>query len=670
MANVTVTNTADLLKAVSAAKSGDTIFLAPGTYSGVFIHDLATAGVTITSADPSNHAILTDMTLKNCSGLTVSNLEMTVAKDTPYQIVGSSNIVFDKLDVHGSLDGTSNDDTRGMIVRDSSNVTISNSHFHELTDALSHLDSQYVTITGNSFDTIRDDGIIGGGTSHIVVSNNSFTNFDHVGDVHPDAIQFGTGNAASAATDITISGNVYTRGTGVPVQGIWINDEIGTMPYSNVTVQDNVILGAVYNGIVVSAATDATVTGNTVLGTDGQTSWCGVRNVAEATVSNNITTYLTNIGSNTIESGNVAATALSDAVMASFSLVNVGSAMSTSSFAGHTALTATDAASVKAAALAAVDLLGYYDGPSTNGPTYSFKVSTITGTAGADRLTANAIGSSHLMGLDGNDTLTGNANGISSTFEGGKGDDTYIVHQANDVIVEKPGEGTDWVYSYVNLTLAANVERMSAMCAGLTLHGNALDNMMAAWSGGSTLYGEDGNDTLVGAAGNDILFGGNGNDTLNGNDGNDQLSGNDGNDVLNGGNGNDALLGGNGNDTLTGGPGLDVLTGGKGADVFLYRPGDFNPANVATSKDVITDFNAAEGDKIDIHFIDANVLTSKDDAFTFIGNQPFHGVAGELRYAADGDGITVYGDTNGDKIADLAIHLSGVTTIAASSFML
>jgi Ca2+-binding RTX toxin-like protein len=658
MANVTVTNTADLLKAVSAAKSGDTISLASGTYSGVFIHDVAKAGVTITSADPSNHAILTDMTLKNCSGLTVSNLEMTVAKDTPYQIVGSSNIVFDKLDVHGSLDGTSNDDTRGMIVRDSSNVTISNSHFHELTDALGHLNSQYVTITGNSFDTIRDDGIIGGGTSHIVVSNNSFTNFDHVGGVHPDCIQFGTGNAASAGTDITISGNVFTRGTGVPVQGVWINDEIGTMPYSNVTVQDNVILGAVFNGIVVSSATDAIVSGNTVLGTDGQTSWCGVRNVAHATLTDNIVTALANIDSHTVEAGNVQATALSDDLMAGYSLAGTG------------ALAGADAAAVKAAALEAIHLLGYYDGPSTNGATHDFHVSTITGTAGADRLTANAIGSSHLLGLDGNDTLIGNANGISSIFEGGKGNDTYIVHQANDVIVENAGEGTDWVYSYTDLTLAANVERMTAMVDGLTLHGNALDNTLVASVRGSTLYGEDGNDTLIGGAGKDTFHGGTGNDLLNGNDGNDQLFGNDGNDTLNGGNGNDTLVGGNGNDVLSGGAGLDVLTGGKGADVFLFRFADFNSANVGASKDVITDFNAAEGDKIDIHFIDANVLTSKDDAFTFIGGQAFHGVAGELRYINDGDGIAVYGDTNGDRAPDIVIHLADQATIASNSFML
>jgi len=85
----------------------------------------------------------------------------------------------------------------------------------------------------------------------------------------------------------------------------------------------------------------------------------------------------------------------------------------------------------------------------------------------------------------------------------------------------------------------------------------------------------DGNDTLLGGAGNDILFGGGGND------------------VLDGGKGNDILLGGTGNDTLIGGPGNDILIGGSGADTFVWKAGD-------TGNDVIKDFNASEGDRIDL----------------------------------------------------------------------
>jgi surface adhesion protein len=85
----------------------------------------------------------------------------------------------------------------------------------------------------------------------------------------------------------------------------------------------------------------------------------------------------------------------------------------------------------------------------------------------------------------------------------------------------------------------------------------------------------DGNDTLLGGAGNDILFGLGGNDTLDG------------------GKGNDILLGGTGNDTLMGGQGNDILIGGSGGDTFVWKAGD-------TGNDVIKDFKASEGDRIDL----------------------------------------------------------------------
>ncbi|MCQ4346918.1 Ig-like domain-containing protein, partial [Pseudomonas stutzeri] len=62
---------------------------------------------------------------------------------------------------------------------------------------------------------------------------------------------------------------------------------------------------------------------------------------------------------------------------------------------------------------------------------------------------------------------------------------------------------------------------------------------------------------------------------------------------LSGSVGNDYISGGAGNDTLIGGEGDDILLGGTGADTFVWKAGD-------TGKDVIKDFNIAEGDRIDL----------------------------------------------------------------------
>ncbi|MER9333929.1 type I secretion C-terminal target domain-containing protein, partial [Mesorhizobium sp. M0293] len=72
----------------------------------------------------------------------------------------------------------------------------------------------------------------------------------------------------------------------------------------------------------------------------------------------------------------------------------------------------------------------------------------------------------------------------------------------------------------------------------------------------------------------------------------DTLTANNTGSALWGGGGDDTLIGGNGNDLLIGGLGQDTMTGGTGADTFKLDHLDI--------KDLITDYNGGEGDKIDL----------------------------------------------------------------------
>jgi Ca2+-binding RTX toxin-like protein len=666
----TASSTADVEKYLAVVQAGDTIQLTSGTYSGLVVQNVSTSNVTITSADPNNEAVLTDLTVKNASGFNITNLEMSATKDMPFQVFNSSNIVLAHDNIHGTLDGTSSDDVRGMLIRNSANVTVSNSYFHELTDALNHLNDNNVTFTGNRFELIRDDGIFGGGTSNITVSNNVFTDFDHTGTIHPDAIQFYTNTSSPTvatlpASNITVTGNVYDRGSGVAIQGIWINNDSGQQPYQNVTVTNNTVIGAVYNGIVVSGAQDATVTGNVVIGESDQNSWLGVWNVTDAYLANNIATAYSNTNSHVTGGG--------DVITSYLSLDNAATLASTldqTATAGTlTAHTGTDTAS---ALLSDINQIGFVDGASPSGATHDFGAVNYYGTDGADRFTAYTYGSSHLYGYGGNDSLIGSKNGIASILEGGPGDDSYTIYQSNDIVIEKPGEGNDTVYAYANYTLPDNVEKLYAMAAGLTLHSNAAGGYLVAAAGGDTLIGGGGTDTLQGGSGKDILTAGigTGDAKLYGNDSNDQITAFTGNNYLSGGNGNDVLVGGSGNDTMDGGPGADIMNGRGGADTFVYRSSDF-AAGLRASEDTIVGFNHAQGDIINLQAVDANTTSgATNEAFKWIGTAQFDGTAGELRYQADGNGITVYGDTNGDKVADLAIHFQGLTSISSSSFLL
>src|SRR5204863_60309 len=162
--------------------------------------------------------------------------------------------------------------------------------------------------------------------------------------------------------------------------------------------------------------------------------------------------------------------------------------------------------------------------------------------------------------------------------------DTYYVDNLGDVVTENANEGTDLVnVSVSGYTLAANVENGTiTTTTGLTLTGNALNNI---------LTGNSGNDTLDGGAGADTMVGGLGNDTLNG------------------GVGADTLNGGDGSDILVGGAGNDTLTGSAGADFFV--------ASNNGGADTVTDF-AVGTDKLDMRGV-SGVFSMSDLSITQSG---------------------------------------------------
>ena len=126
----------------------------------------------------------------------------------------------------------------------------------------------------------------------------------------------------------------------------------------------------------------------------------------------------------------------------------------------------------------------------------------ITGSAAIDTL----------FGLAGNDLLDGGLKG--DTLNGGDGNDTFIVDNVAENIVEASNEGTDLVQSSVSFTLAANVENLTLIKASaINGTGNELDNSLLGNAAINILSGGAGNDSLDGDAGADTLKGETGDDT-------------------------------------------------------------------------------------------------------------------------------------------------------------
>jgi serralysin len=122
-----------------------------------------------------------------------------------------------------------------------------------------------------------------------------------------------------------------------------------------------------------------------------------------------------------------------------------------------------------------------------------------------------------------------------------------------------------------------------------------------------------------------------------------------------------------------GGAGLDTLVGGSGADAFQFQGGDFS-GNSRKAADWIWDFSQADGDKIDLGLVDANTAIAGNQAFTFIGSSAFSHSAGQLRYEVvtvnNLPETIVYGDTNGDGLADFAMRLTSGLSLSNSDFIL
>ncbi len=221
---------------------------------------------------------------------------------------------------------------------------------------------------------------------------------------------------------------------------------------------------------------------------------------------------------------------------------------------------------------------------------------SVTGTSGSDLITfigghatLNGVdhsipaGATHLTlsGGGGNDTIVsdspyGSAS-LALSFDGGTGTDTLDLSNVGEAVwvrlaaATRPGGSqpviaTQFTVEYLNVS-GGDPNDPNALVTSATDPHNNITNI----------------ESVIGTAYNDYLELGNYSGTADGGAGNDRVVG---------GIGNDQLFGGAGDDFLFGKGGDDVMTGGAGADQFEVIT--FN------GNDVITDFNAAEGDTLHI----------------------------------------------------------------------
>jgi Ca2+-binding RTX toxin-like protein len=159
-----------------------------------------------------------------------------------------------------------------------------------------------------------------------------------------------------------------------------------------------------------------------------------------------------------------------------------------------------------------------------------------------------------------------------------------------------------------------------------------------------------GNGTLTGTGGNDAIYGGAGDDRIRGGVGSDA-----GDDFLAGEEGNDTLLGQGGDDILFGAVGSDTMTGGNDADTFLWQAGDADG-----SIDSITDFDASEGDVLDISDLLQGEDSATIDQYLTVTDTGSNEVTITVDEDGDGSGINMTVVIEGIDFGSLGVDSSAV----------
>jgi Ca2+-binding RTX toxin-like protein len=311
-------------------------------------------------------------------------------------------------------------------------------------------------------------------------------------------------------------------------------------------------------------------------------------------------------------------------------------------------------------------------------------IENLTGT-NADDVLEGDDGVNVLNGHGGNDIIRGGAG--SDTINGGEGNDILIGGAGADTLNGgfslTGGDGIDTA-SYAGSASAVTVSLATGIGHGGDAEGDRLsliDNLIGS-EFDDTLIGDANANRLDGGAGADRLDGGLGIDTAGYSDSSAAVSvdlttgmgtGGDaqgdtliGIENLVGSRFNDVLRGNEASNTIEGGGGLDTMSGGAGADLFVWHSTADSGATLSTA-DIVTDFNLAEGDKIDLSQFDADPLVAGQQHFRFVGTGAFT-APGQINWFSDGHDTFIALNTDADAGTEMLIRVQGVHTVDASWF--
>lgn len=303
-ADILVSTDAQVRPAEYAAKPGDSIVFAAGTYVGPRIVNLRVAapGVMLKPAPGAKVVFNGGITFDGSAGFTVQDVEINSNDLVGVMMGGASpeRLHVLRSDIHGAIvtpDLVAKKGGIGVSFGTNCNgCSLENSALHHLGAGVNGGGPASLnnSILGNEISFIAADAIHFGPRDGLLIQGNYIHDIYAAQLVHMDGIQIvGDGVAGDVGTNIVLRRNRLVRRGGIPFQGEFMSDGA----FGVVTIAENVVAGGAYHGILAGPATALTLTDNYVTGDAGSldgakvmTPWCRAVGSPNSVISGNVCT--------------------------------------------------------------------------------------------------------------------------------------------------------------------------------------------------------------------------------------------------------------------------------------------------------------------------------------------------------------------------------------------
>lgn len=292
-----------------------TIKLRPGDYGELKLAaDLPPGHISLVAEDAARRPRFSSVVVFKREGVTLDGLDVRRTAAQPVRqllaVLSSRAVTLKGVSVAGPATGDRGQEY-AMMIRDSHGVVVEGCTITRVRYGIGLLDGRDVKVIRNEVHDVQTDGIRGGGTSDLLLAENVVGALRPKPGEHPDGIQLWTNQHTRAAERITIRDNVVVRAGGGIMQGIFVTGKTDQARMRQVVVRDNMVIGAMYNGILVAGADQVDLQNNTVVAYTDMKSRVSVAHAANVSLTNNrAAAFLYKSVTNKREAGSTAARAV------------------------------------------------------------------------------------------------------------------------------------------------------------------------------------------------------------------------------------------------------------------------------------------------------------------------------------------------------------------------